>query len=311
MERCQGLQKVVGLSGGQSLVAEIRVNCGAQTAWAVGSARCVAYCGPMKQHNGGSLQTAVAVTVIGVCSSVALSACGTGEPTTEATVASPTTTATSTTDEITTSATSTTAKPTTVTSTTAEAKPQTFDVAALYAADFASPSGNLMCSVARGPFASCYLPSTVDKALLPNDYCAGGAAIVGIRVDTKVGYDCSGEAYIDASLPSAGGSKANTSWFTDHGVADKLSESTGAGSGLAVLPYGDGMIRGPIKCASTTTGVNCTNTATGASFNVSSRGVTTTGPVWDTEQGWEENYENSEPTESPTTEGTATVSEGN
>lgn len=265
--------------------------------------------GGMTQQCGRPFWTAVVATVLGVCSVGALSGCGSDGETTPTDQVTDST-ATATTDEITASGTATAVTPTDSTSTATVAKPQTFDVSALYTADFASPSGNLMCSVTRGPYASCYLPSTVDKAMLPNDYCAGGTAIVGIRVDTKVGYDCSSEAYIDASLPEPGGSNANTSWFTDHDVADKLDESTGAGNGLAVLPYGDAMIRGPIKCASTTTGVNCSNTVTGASFNVSSRGVTTTGPVWDTEQGWEENYEDSEPTESPTTPGTATVSEG-
>lgn len=165
--------------------------------------------------------------------------------------------------------------------------PQTYAIAGGPNADFADSSGKLWCTLADSNYAACMVPSNADGMSWPTDYCADEVDVVGIRLDSKVGFDCSTDAYIQPDLPSQGGNINAVKWFYDNNVSDKLDGSQGDSQGMAVLPAGDSLQRGDISCQNIGGTVTCMNSATNAGFSITPTGFQTTGEQWDKEQGFQ------------------------
>ncbi|MFT4109756.1 hypothetical protein [Propionicimonas sp.] len=145
------------------------------------------------------------------------------------------------------------------------------DADAFPAADFASPSGRIWCSIGSD-HALCHFPSGMDRGDVPEPatVCPGeDLDVTGVTVGTAAGsFFCSGGA---EALPQTNGE--NVGWWKGTGLPKVHIDH----QSLAVLPYGRKLVRGDYVCLSAKTGVTCGNTATGRGFRVALAGVTLIG----------------------------------
>lgn len=141
------------------------------------------------------------------------------------------------------------------------------DVSHFESAHFASPTGRIWCAM-YSDWALCHFPQGMDSKRVPKPakVCPGaGLDVTGVSVEVEADYFCSGGA---EALPQTDGMYVD--WWRTTGFGSAKYE----GQKLAVLPYGQKLVRGRFVCLSEQSGITCGNTDSGAGFKVARAGVT-------------------------------------
>lgn len=156
---------------------------------------------------------------------------------------------------------------------------QAKDISALPESHFASPTGNIECSLrpAGGDgmpaFAFCGLMNADAGAVPPATAAcpAEGLAVVGVRVtaDGASRWVCAGDKQTFPYL----GSGEYVAWW-DHEFGSSVPAPGGPAQTLVVLPYDKALVGGDFRCSMAQDGVTCENTATGHGFHLNRAGAT-------------------------------------
>lgn len=141
-------------------------------------------------------------------------------------------------------------------------------------ASFATPSGDIVCTLTLGQYdtpstASCQGGWMPDGTGPEKDYCASThLGIGGVLLDFEVGWLCAGGIVLGAQAPQQ-------QWWQGRGFP--TTNSPLFGSNLAVLPIGSSLTVGAVTCQSRSDGVTCEQSGTGAAFHTSTTQTTFSG----------------------------------
>lgn len=155
------------------------------------------------------------------------------------------------------------------------------DIAALTQSDFASPTGNILCSLRPADGTEdwerarvfCTLV-TADAGVFPTKEEACGpdsdvpVAGVELTAEGAARWACAGDAQVFPYLDA--GDVA--SWW-DVDFATTTPAPFDPAQTMVVLPYDKTLVGGDFTCAMDTDGVTCTNTATGHGFDLNRSGA--------------------------------------
>lgn len=142
-------------------------------------------------------------------------------------------------------------------------------------ASFATPSGDIVCTLSLGQWdtpstASCQGGWLPDGTGPEKDYCASTRlGIGGVLLDFQGGWLCAGGIVL-------GGPAPQQQWWQGRGFPTTNSQLFG--NNQAVLPIGSGLTVGNVTCLSRSDGVTCQNAGTGAAFHTSATQTTFSGP---------------------------------